>query len=92
MENLLNTFNSTYKYLYDQETTENAAVIYMLENPYIDNFDDNLKTDPDFKNLVSKFNEYRQDIISSDREAAAFMIAYYIIEQRKQHEKLISML
>lgn len=92
MENLLNTFNSTYKYLYDQETTENAAVIYMLENPYIDNFDDNLKTDPDFKNLVSKFNKYRQDIISSDREAAAFMIAYYIIEQRKQHEKLMSML
>lgn len=35
-------------------------------------FDEYLESDPDF---LSRFNSYRGDIISSDREAAAFMFA-----------------
>jgi hypothetical protein len=34
-------------------------------------FDDNIKHNVNFKKFVTRFNQLRQDVITSDREAAA---------------------
>ena len=41
----------------------------------MDRFDELSGNDPQFTATVQKFNEYTSDLISSDREAAAFVMA-----------------
>jgi len=68
MNKLLETFGTIYTALYNGTCKESTAGL-------VKKFDDLLKTNPDFKNLVCEFVKARQDYISSDREAAAFMLA-----------------
>lgn len=68
MKKLLNKFVEVYNYLYEQRTPipgYDEAVVA---------FDDFLAT-PVGKVFIRSFVEYRGDVISSDREAAAFMLA-----------------
>ena len=59
-------FNKEYKFLYDNN--DNVAGF----REAVQAFDEFL---PEHKEFVSEFVKYREDFISSDREAAAFMFA-----------------
>ena len=71
LEALRREFNAAYTFLYeygDNTPAYNAAV---------EDFDKKVKNKRSkFYKMVCSFIEFRRDIISSDREAAAFMIAY----------------
>jgi len=76
MENLkqfLSQYNKEYKFLYEN----GDQVAGYIEA--VNTFDNLLKTNDKFKDLVLKFSEYREDYISSDREAAAFMFALEVL-------------
>lgn len=64
---LLAKFDSNYDFIYDANK-HNREVAGQREA--VDAFDDFLKEHRDF---VCEFVRYRGDVISSDREAAAFM-------------------
>ena len=68
MKNLLEKFNQEYQFLYDHE--DNVAGFQEA----VDAFDMDLQNS-NFKKLVQEFVQYRKDVISSDREAAAFEFA-----------------
>lgn len=68
MNELLEKFGTIYTALYNRTYTGPTAGL-------VEKFDSLLKTDPDFKALVCDFVKAREDFISSDREAAAFMLA-----------------
>jgi hypothetical protein len=68
MNELLKKFGKTYNELYNG--TYKGTTTGLVKR-----FDELIHTNPDFKNLVCEFVKARQDFISSDREAAAFMIA-----------------
>ena len=62
----LEVFNKEYNFLYDND--DNVAGYEEAVN----SFDEFVKTHGDF---VGKFVKFRGDLVSSDREAAAFMFA-----------------
>jgi hypothetical protein len=59
-------FGAWYNYFYEKGYSKKL----------VDFFDDTIKTDAAFKDIVAGFVKYRGDYISSDREAAAFTAAY----------------
>ena len=61
-------FKKEYTFLYDNR--DNIAGF----SEAVDGFDNFIKTE-NGKRLASDFYKYRQDFITSDREAAAFMFA-----------------
>lgn len=63
-------FAEEYKFLYDNY--DHVAG----EDEAVDAFDEFL---PKHKEFVREFDKYRGDLITSDREAAAFMFALYDI-------------
>lgn len=66
-------FSETYDFLYDSE--DRVAGF----DEAVDAFDEYLAKDiQGFKAFVAEFSKYRHDIISSDREAAAFM---FVLEE-----------
>ena len=72
LSNLLKAFNSEYSFLYDA----NARGQYVAgQKEAAAEFDERLKNDKPFNELVNNFVAFRQDFISSDREAAAFVFA-----------------
>lgn len=82
MDMLLKEFNAAYDRLY------NNAFITSEETSASNVFDNKIKSDPWYKALVQDFFKARQDFISSDREAAAFELAFQIGLQRQQQRKL----
>lgn len=83
MDQLLKEFNATYDRLYNDPHPWPSE-----ETSAIRAFDDKVRTDPWYRSLVSDFNTARQDLISSDREAAAFELALQIGLQRQEQRKL----
>lgn len=83
MDQLLKEFNATYDRLYNDPHPWPSE-----ETSAIRAFDDKVRTDPGYRSLVSDFNTARQDLISSDREAAAFELALQIGLQRQEQRKL----
>lgn len=71
MKKLQDAFTKHYSRLYrthdDHESGEYLDAV--------DRFDELSGNDPQFTATVQKFNEYTSDLISSDREAAAFVMA-----------------
>lgn len=65
---LIEKYNENYDFVYDH----NDKVAGYEEA--VASFDDYIKI-PEFKKIVEEFNAKRQDFISSDREAGAFMFA-----------------
>lgn len=63
-------FSEEYGFLYDND---DRVAGY---REAVDTFDEFLKNDiGGFKKFVSEFCNFRKDLVSSDREAAAFMFA-----------------
>lgn len=82
MDQLLKEFNATYDRLYNDPHPWPSE-----ETSAIRAFDDKVRADPWYRSLVSDFNTARQDLISSDREAAAFEIALQTCLQRQEQRK-----
>lgn len=66
----LRRFNEIYNYLYETENAYDAR----LEEKACKTFDEFLKKDS-FCAMVSEFARFRGDAITSDREAAAYVLA-----------------
>lgn len=72
LEKMVNAFNRNYDFLYKEEERNDVSV-HTLVNTLAEEYDALLQND-DFTFLVRLFNNYRNDFISSDREAAAYMM------------------
>jgi hypothetical protein len=70
IEKLYKRFVEIYGFIYD---SKNDVLGYDF---MIDYFFSWLKKSGEFKAIVNEFAEYRKDVITSDREAAAFMFAF----------------
>ncbi len=64
-------FNGVYIWLCDHNDNEKVRAFI---SKYASAFDS--CKEYCFKRLLEKFNEYREDLVASDREAAAFMSTY----------------
>ena len=65
-------FDEEYDFLYDHR--DNVAGYYEA----VDSFDEFLKSEENAR-FVREFAAYRGDVVSSDREAAAFMFALDVL-------------
>ena len=86
MKKLQDAFTKHYSRLYrthdDHESGEYLDAV--------DRFDELSGNDPQFTATVQKFNEYTSDLISSDREAAAFVMALDELEKNAISEMVPS--
>lgn len=75
LEQMLKDFNKEYDYLYTngKESKRN-----------IDEFDKKMKNNFAFRLLVTAFAEARQDFITSDREADAFMRVFKKMQKNQK--------
>lgn len=73
LANMEKIFVQEYERLYKKEDPR--------EMKWVKQFDEHIK-EPAFKILITLFNDYRMDVITSDREAAAFMSMLEIIGKR----------
>lgn len=85
MDQLLREFNSVYDRLYNDPSP--GTFVTAEEVSAKVTFDQKMKTDPWYNNLVCDFVKARQDFISSDREAAAFELAFQTCLQRQKQRK-----
>ena len=82
MEELKNAFVKNYSRLYQTDDDHESGEFYDA----VDKFDEMSANDPQFAATVQKFNKYMGDLISSDREAAAFVMALDNLEKAKTPE------
>ena len=61
-------FSETYSFLYEHTDVDGY-------DEAVDTFDNLIKNSDEFKNILKDFNDYRQDFIAGDREAASFIFA-----------------
>lgn len=73
LANMEKIFVQEYERLYKKEDPR--------EMKWVKQFDEHIR-EPAFKILITLFNDYRMDVITSDREAAAFMSMLEIIDKR----------
>lgn len=73
LANMEKIFAQEYERLYEKGDPR--------EKKWVKQFDEHIK-EPAFKILTTMFNDYRMDIMTSDREAAAFMSMLEIIDKR----------
>lgn len=66
--NIMTLFSKHYEDLYDGKTKSNRELVK--------EFDDKMANDPEFKKQVQAFVRERGDVLSSDREVQAYMMAY----------------
>lgn len=86
IKELLKVYSDTYGFLCEFSYTNpynTAEGFQIIKADYAGLFDDAMKNDPDFKKTIQKAAAYRQDIFSSDRECAAIVLAYKIMERRE---------
>ena len=79
MEELKNAFVKNYSRLYQTDDDHESGEFYDA----VDKFDEMSANDSQFAATVQKFNKYMGDLISSDREAAAFVMALDDLEKAK---------
>lgn len=82
MEELKNAFVKNYSRLYQTDDDHESGEFCDA----VDKFDELSANDPQFAATVQKFNKYMGDLISSDREAAAFVMALDDLEKAKTPE------
>lgn len=82
MEELKNAFVKNYSRLYQTDDDHESGEFYGA----VDKFDEMSANDSQFAATVQKFNKYMGDLISSDREAAAFVMALDNLEKAKTPE------
>ena len=86
MEELKNAFVKNYSRLYQTDDDHESGEFCDA----VDKFDELSANDPQFAATVQKFNKYMGDLISSDREAAAFVMALDDLEKAKIPEMVPS--
>lgn len=86
MEELKNAFVKNYSRLYQTDDDHESGEFYGA----VDKFDEMSANDSQFAATVQKFNKYMGDLISSDREAAAFVMALDDLEKAKIPEMVSS--
>lgn len=74
IEEFSKKFSEEYDFLYDHR--DNVAGY----SEAVSAFDDAMSNNENFKRFVSEFCKYRGDLITSDREAGAFMFALITFE------------
>ena len=77
MEELKNAFVENYSRLYQTDDDHESGEFYDA----VDKFDEMSANNAQFTATVQKFNKYMGDLISSDREAAAFVMALDDLEK-----------
>ena len=82
MKELKNAFVKNYSRLYQTDDDHESGEFCDA----VDKFDELSANDPQFAATVQKFNKYMGDLISSDREAAAFVMALDNLEKAKTPE------
>ena len=82
MEELKNAFVKNYSRLYQTDDDHESGEFYDA----VDKFDEMSANDSQFAATVQKFNKYMGDLSSSDREAAAFVMALDDLEKAKTPE------
>ena len=83
---LKNAFVKNYSRLYQTDDDHESGEFCDA----VDKFDELSANDPQFAATVQKFNKYMGDLISSDREAAAFVMALDDLEKAKIPEMVPS--
>lgn len=86
MEELKNAFVKNYSRLYQTDDDHESGEFYDA----VDKFDEMSANNAQFTATVQKFNKYMGDLISSDREAAAFVMALDDLEKAKIPEMVPS--
>lgn len=86
MKELKNAFIKNYSRLYQTDDDHESGEFCDA----VDKFDELSANDPQFAATVQKFNKYMGDLISSDREAAAFVMALDDLEKAKIPEMVPS--
>lgn len=72
--NIMTLFSEHYEDLYDGKTKSNRELVK--------EFDDKMANDPEFKKQVQAFVRERGDVLSSDREVQAYMMAYNTVKSK----------
>ena len=72
-------YGDTYETLYNSQIPYDLAV---------DGFESRIKTDKKFQKKAQELCEYRHDFLSSDRELAAFFLAYGAILQEENFKRI----
>ena len=86
MKELKNAFVKNYSRLYQTDDDHESGEFYDA----VDKFDEMSANNAQFTATVQKFNKYMGDLISSDREAAAFVMALDDLEKAKIPEMVPS--
>ena len=86
MEELKNAFVKNYSRLYQTDDDHESGEFYDA----VDKFDEMSANNAQFTATVQKFNKYMGDLISSDREAASFVMALDDLEKAKIPEMVPS--
>ena len=79
MEELKSAFVKNYSRLYQTDDDHESGEFLDA----VDKFDEMSANNAQFAATVQKFNKYMGDLISSDREAAAFVMALDDLEKAK---------
>lgn len=82
---LLKLFGNIYNSLYNMEDAELATII---EADYSDVFGDAIKEDAFFRDKVHDVVRLREDYFTSDRERAAMVLAYKIMDRREMYKRI----
>lgn len=82
---LLKLFGNIYNSLYNMEDAELATII---EADYSDVFGDALLEDDLFRDKIHDVVKLREDCFTSDRERAAMVLAYKIMDRREMFKRI----
>ena len=85
MKELETAFNAHYSTLYRTHDDHDSSEY----NDAVERFDELSGNDPQFTATVQAFTNYRSDFISSDREAAAFVMALDELEAKRSTPEMV---
>lgn len=69
-------FAENYSQAYQTFYGSDDSVLNCIEFYFCRMFDERYNSDEQFTDIANKFIEYRQDMMTSDRECAAFTVTY----------------
>lgn len=84
MDRYLKMFGEIYNYLYDNDNEYTAITQSIL----CDLFEEKINREESFKKTVREFVKAREDVLTSDREIAAFIATYMMIEKQNQYRTM----
>lgn len=82
IKELLSVFGETYNHLYDN--LPKYEYLERVQAEFSRQFEDCMEENPDFRDAIIEAAEYREDFFTSDRECAAIMLAYLVMDERRR--------